>query len=79
MHRIAPIGGRAVTINDEMTGIVYDDCGLIELLRRAAIYDAEQCAGRPGLDRGQERVSRGESREFLVAVRAVYRPRKARK
>ncbi|WP_327370541.1 hypothetical protein [Streptomyces sp. NBC_01217] len=36
-----------VTINDEIVGLVYDDQGLIELLRRAGVYDAEQCLDDP--------------------------------
>ncbi|MGW3745107.1 hypothetical protein ACWD62_32120 [Streptomyces sp. NPDC005146] len=39
--------GRAVTINDEIVGLVYDDQCLIELLRRAGLYDAEQCLDDP--------------------------------
>ncbi|MFG2559387.1 hypothetical protein [Streptomyces sp. NPDC048496] len=47
VHRSAPSGGRAVTINNEMAGLVHDDRDLIELLRRAGIYDAEHCLDDP--------------------------------
>lgn len=41
VHGLSHTGGRAVTINDEIVGLVYDDWGLIELLRWAGLYDAE--------------------------------------
>ncbi|MGC5005359.1 hypothetical protein [Streptomyces sp. NBC_00353] len=47
VHRSAPAGGRVVTINDETVGLVHDDHALIELLRRAGIYDAEHCLDDP--------------------------------
>ncbi|WP_326608077.1 MULTISPECIES: hypothetical protein [unclassified Streptomyces] len=47
VHRPSLTGGRAVTINDEIVGLVYDDQGLIELLRRAGLYDAENCLEDP--------------------------------
>ncbi|MEU8834873.1 hypothetical protein [Streptomyces sp900116325] len=43
VYRSAPTGDRAVTINDEVVGVVHDDHELIEPLRRAGIYDAEHC------------------------------------
>ncbi|WSA81801.1 hypothetical protein OG930_43740 [Streptomyces sp. NBC_01799] len=39
--------GRAVTINNEIVGLVYDDHDLIELLRRAGLDDAENCLDDP--------------------------------
>lgn len=47
VHSPSPTGGRAVTINDEIVGLVYNDQGLIELLRRAGLYDAEHCLEDP--------------------------------
>ncbi|WP_328885320.1 hypothetical protein [Streptomyces sp. NBC_00316] len=47
VHRCTSSGGRAVTINDEMAGLVHDDRDLIELLRRAGVYDAEHCLDDP--------------------------------
>ncbi|MFE7351804.1 hypothetical protein ACFU8Q_01075 [Streptomyces sp. NPDC057543] len=47
VHRIEQTGGRTVTINDEIAGLVHDDGDLIELLRQAGIYDAEQCLDDP--------------------------------
>ncbi|MFE4961043.1 hypothetical protein ACFRCW_45905 [Streptomyces sp. NPDC056653] len=47
VHRPSLTGGRAVTINDEIIGLVYDDQGLIELLRWAGLYDAENCLEDP--------------------------------
>jgi hypothetical protein len=47
VHRPSSSGGRAVTINDEMVGLVHDDRDLIELLRRAGVYDAEHCLDDP--------------------------------
>ncbi|WSQ61234.1 hypothetical protein OG507_31805 [Streptomyces sp. NBC_01217] len=47
VHGLSPTRGRMVTINDEIVGLVYDDQGLIELLRRAGVYDAEQCLDDP--------------------------------
>ncbi|MDX3772227.1 MULTISPECIES: hypothetical protein [unclassified Streptomyces] len=47
VHGLSLARGRAVTINDEIVGLVYDDQGLIELLRRAGVYDAEQCLDDP--------------------------------
>ncbi|WP_093770792.1 hypothetical protein OG963_05525 [Streptomyces sp. NBC_01707] len=47
VHHSAPTGGRVVTINGEMVGLVHDDHGLIELLRRAGVYDAEHCLDDP--------------------------------
>ncbi|WTH08255.1 hypothetical protein OH776_19930 [Streptomyces sp. NBC_01578] len=47
VHRVSLAGGRAVTINDEIVGLVYDDQGLVELLRRAGLYDAEHCLEDP--------------------------------
>ncbi|MCX5316820.1 hypothetical protein [Streptomyces sp. NBC_00154] len=43
VHGLSLAGGRAVTINDEIADLVYDDQGLIELVRRAGFYDAEHC------------------------------------
>ncbi len=43
VHGLCLTGGRAVTINDEIVGVVYDDWDLIELLRWAGLYDAEHC------------------------------------
>ncbi|MGW3766122.1 hypothetical protein [Streptomyces sp. NPDC005131] len=43
VHGLALPRGRAVTINNEIVGLVYDDQGLIELLRQAGLYDAEHC------------------------------------
>ncbi|WSG79071.1 hypothetical protein OIE76_03450 [Streptomyces sp. NBC_01727] len=37
----------SVTINDEIVGLVYNDQGLVELLRRAGLYDAEHCLEDP--------------------------------
>lgn len=34
-------GGRPVTINGSAVGLAHDDRGLIELLRRAGLYDAD--------------------------------------
>ncbi|WP_392871882.1 hypothetical protein [Streptomyces sp. LN499] len=47
VHGPSLTGGRAVTINDEIVGLVYDDQGLVELLRRAGLYDAEHCLEDP--------------------------------
>ncbi|MFF5278805.1 hypothetical protein [Streptomyces sp. NPDC000133] len=47
VHGLALTGGRPVTINDEIVGLVYDDQGLVELLRRAGVYDAEHCLDDP--------------------------------
>ncbi|MET7636028.1 hypothetical protein [Streptomyces sp. NPDC005078] len=47
VHGSGPTGDRPVTINDEVAGLVHDDRDLIELLRRAGIYDAEQCLDDP--------------------------------
>jgi hypothetical protein len=47
VHGLSLTRGRTVTINDEIVGLVYDDQGLIELLRRAGVYDAEQCLNDP--------------------------------
>lgn len=47
VHRSAPSGGRAVTINGEMVGHAHDDRDLVEFLRRAGIYDAEHCLDDP--------------------------------
>lgn len=46
VHRCSP-GGRVVSINDEMVGVVRDDRDLVELLRRAGIHDAEHCLDDP--------------------------------
>ncbi|MET8191040.1 MULTISPECIES: hypothetical protein [unclassified Streptomyces] len=43
VHGLCLTGGRAVTINDEIVGLVYDDWDLIELLGWAGLYDAEHC------------------------------------
>ncbi|GAA3480624.1 MULTISPECIES: hypothetical protein [Streptomyces] len=47
VHRSAPSGGRAVTINGEIAGLAHDDRDLVEFLRRAGIYDAEHCLDDP--------------------------------
>ncbi|MGC5006440.1 hypothetical protein OIE61_39545 [Streptomyces sp. NBC_01762] len=47
VHGLSLNSGRAVTINNELVGLVYDDHGLVELLRRAGVYDAEQCLDDP--------------------------------
>ncbi|WP_328890759.1 hypothetical protein [Streptomyces sp. NBC_00316] len=47
VHCTAPTGGRAVTINDELAGLIHDDRDLIKLLRQAGIYDAEHCLDDP--------------------------------
>ncbi|WP_326604312.1 hypothetical protein [Streptomyces sp. NBC_01800] len=47
VHRTGPTGGRTVTINDELAGLIHDDRDLIELLRQAGIYDAEHCLDDP--------------------------------
>ncbi|WP_030927841.1 hypothetical protein [Streptomyces sp. NRRL B-24720] len=47
VHGPSRTGGRAVTINDEIVGLVHDDQGLIALLRRAGLYDAEHCLEDP--------------------------------
>ncbi|MET7550261.1 hypothetical protein [Streptomyces sp. NPDC005078] len=47
IHGLAPSSGRAVTINNEIVGVVYDDQGLVELLRQAGVYDAENCLDDP--------------------------------
>ncbi|MFC8238934.1 hypothetical protein [Streptomyces sp. NPDC057284] len=44
---MSPTSRAAVTINDELAGLVADDHGLIELLRREGIYDAEHCLDDP--------------------------------
>ncbi|WSM02110.1 hypothetical protein OG957_37130 [Streptomyces sp. NBC_01718] len=45
MHVTSPWA--SVTINDEIVGLVYNDQGLVELLRRAGLYDAEHCLEDP--------------------------------
>jgi hypothetical protein len=47
VHFPSSVGGRAVTINGEIAGLARDDRDLVEFLRRAGIYDAEQCLDDP--------------------------------
>ncbi|MGW3738030.1 hypothetical protein [Streptomyces sp. NPDC005148] len=47
VHFLSPTGGRVVTIKDEVTGFVYDDQGLIELLQRAGVHNAERWLDDP--------------------------------
>jgi hypothetical protein len=48
VHHPAPAtGGRAVTINGDLAGLAHDDRDLIEFLRRAGVYDAEDILDDP--------------------------------
>ncbi|GAA3481994.1 hypothetical protein [Streptomyces yanii] len=47
VHGLSLTRGRTVTINDEIAGLVCNDHDLIELLRRAGVYDAEHCLDDP--------------------------------
>ncbi|MCX5317836.1 hypothetical protein [Streptomyces sp. NBC_00154] len=47
VHGLSLNSGRAVTINNELVGLVFDDHDLVELLRRAGVYDAEHCLDDP--------------------------------
>ncbi|MFE7394249.1 hypothetical protein [Streptomyces sp. NPDC057582] len=40
-------GGRAVTINGAIAGLARDDRDLVEFLRRAGLYEAEQLLDDP--------------------------------
>ncbi|MFJ8848922.1 hypothetical protein [Streptomyces sp. NPDC102437] len=47
VHHPSSAGGRAVTINGEIAGIARDDSDLIEILRRAGLYDCEYALDNP--------------------------------
>ncbi|MET8271364.1 hypothetical protein ACWD7C_06220 [Streptomyces sp. NPDC005134] len=47
VHRCAPTGGRAVTINGAIGGRAHDDRDLIDFLRRAGIHDTEHLLDAP--------------------------------
>lgn len=46
VHRIAPSGGRRVTVHvsgrDEILGVAHSDAGVIKLLRRAEVPDPDE-------------------------------------